>query len=106
MYDKYGYNLNYDPWYFRSDLSASNRYEALNRLAANILSHPIIREAKVFLLHGTLMGWWWHRNILPWDEDIDVAVTPEVCSHLLKHRYELSSERHWELLNSSPSSAG
>lgn len=27
-----------------------------------------------FLMHGTLLGWYWNRGILPWDSDIDVGV--------------------------------
>ena len=23
---------------------------------------------------GTLLGWWWSRQILPWDEDVDLLI--------------------------------
>lgn len=31
--------------------------------------------AETWLCHGTLLGWWWNRKILPWDTDIDVQMT-------------------------------
>ncbi|KAJ1558290.1 hypothetical protein HK405_014011 [Cladochytrium tenue] len=30
---------------------------------------------KAWLAHGTLMGWYWSRGVLPWDDDIDVQMT-------------------------------
>ncbi|KAJ1568526.1 hypothetical protein HK405_000916 [Cladochytrium tenue] len=30
---------------------------------------------KAWLAHGTLMGWYWSRRVLPWDDDIDMQMT-------------------------------
>jgi len=32
---------------------------------------------ETWLMHGSLLGWWWNRKILPWDSDIDVQVSEE-----------------------------
>ncbi|KAI9350604.1 hypothetical protein DFJ73DRAFT_930566, partial [Zopfochytrium polystomum] len=28
-----------------------------------------------WLAHGTLMGWWWAGELLPWDDDLDLQMT-------------------------------
>lgn len=28
-----------------------------------------------WIMHGSLMGWWWNRKIMPWDSDIDVQIS-------------------------------
>ena len=54
--------------------------------------------AETWLMHGTLMGWWWNRKvgysflldqlvltrtqILPWDSDIDVQMTVDTLQFL------------------------
>lgn len=32
---------------------------------------------EVWIMHGTLLGWWWNRAILPWDTDLDVQMSEE-----------------------------
>ena len=60
--------------------------------------------AETWLMHGTLMGWWWNGKvwllrscsssdlillqILPWDSDIDVQVTLETMQFLFNY-YQL-----------------
>ena len=60
--------------------------------------------AETWLMHGTLMGWWWNGKvmlrasshvfitntvqILPWDSDVDVQVTVDTLSFLYNY-YQL-----------------
>lgn len=37
---------------------------------------------ETFIVHGTLLGWWWNRRIMPWDEDVDVMVSERSIDHL------------------------
>ncbi|ROT39339.1 mannosylphosphorylation protein [Sodiomyces alkalinus F11] len=30
---------------------------------------------ETWLMHGTLLGWWWNKQILPWDTDADVMIS-------------------------------
>ncbi|RSM16483.1 hypothetical protein CEP52_000145 [Fusarium oligoseptatum] len=30
--------------------------------------------AETWIAHGTLLGWWWNGQIMPWDYDLDVQV--------------------------------
>jgi len=40
-------------------------------------------------MHGTLMGWWWNRKILPWDSDSDVQMTLETLTFVARY-YNMS----------------
>lgn len=40
-------------------------------------------------MHGTLLGWWWNRKILPWDSDSDVQVS-EASMHFLASYYNMT----------------
>lgn len=33
-------------------------------------------------MHGSLLGWWWNRKILPWDSDIDVQMSESSIRYL------------------------
>jgi len=41
--------------------------------------------AETWIMHGTLLGWWWNQKILPWDSDIDVQVSESTISFLAKY---------------------
>ena len=41
--------------------------------------------ASTWLSHGTLLGWFWNRKIMPWDSDIDVQMTFRSCSFLARY---------------------
>lgn len=53
--------------------------------------HATMEEIGVetFIAHGTLLGWWWNRRLLPWDDDVDVIVT-ERSIHYLAAFYNMS----------------
>ena len=46
--------------------------------------------AETWIMHGSLIGWWWNRKILPWDSDIDVQVTLETL-RFLRSYYNLAT---------------
>jgi hypothetical protein len=31
--------------------------------------------AQTWIMHGTLLGWWWNRKVFPWDSDVDVQMS-------------------------------
>ncbi|KAL2042015.1 hypothetical protein N7G274_005203 [Stereocaulon virgatum] len=45
--------------------------------------------AETWIIHGTLLGWWWNRKILPWDSDIDVQMT-NTTVHFLASYYNMT----------------
>jgi len=40
-------------------------------------------------MHGSLLGWWWNKRIMPWDSDIDVQVS-ESAIHFLAAYYNMT----------------
>ncbi|KAI7721022.1 hypothetical protein KC353_g1706 [Hortaea werneckii] len=38
--------------------------------------------AETWLMHGSLLGWYWNRNIMPWDSDLDVQMSEKSMQHL------------------------
>lgn len=67
--------------------------------------------AETWVMHGTLLGWWWNQKvralhhvdffaliihqILPWDSDLDVQVS-ESTIHFLAKYYNMT-EHHYKL---------
>ncbi|KAL9000245.1 MAG: hypothetical protein Q9169_001147 [Polycauliona sp. 2 TL-2023] len=41
--------------------------------------------AETWIIHGTLMGWWWNRKIMPWDSDVDVHVSADTMEFLASY---------------------
>lgn len=50
---------------------------------------------ETWLMHGSLLGWWWNRRVLAWDDDIDTMVS-EPALAFMAHFYNLSMH-HFEL---------
>ncbi|EPE10074.1 mannosylphosphorylation protein [Ophiostoma piceae UAMH 11346] len=44
---------------------------------------------ETWLMHGSLLGWWWNKQIMPWDSDIDVQVM-EPSMYYLAAYYNMS----------------
>ena len=49
---------------------------------------------ETWVMHGTLLGWWWNGQILPWDSDIDVQMTLETLAFL--HNFYQLAVFHYE----------
>ncbi|GKT64725.1 mannosylphosphorylation protein [Colletotrichum tofieldiae] len=82
--------------YFR-EASFSPRYDA--RFATKPLNETAERDAlkalvqtyfatlrdlgvQTWLMHGSLLGWWWNKQILPWDSTADVQITEDGINFL------------------------
>lgn len=45
-------------------------------------------HVKTWLAHGTLLGWFWNRKLLPWDTDIDVQISgTDLVALASKHNF-------------------
>lgn len=51
--------------------------------------------AETWIMHGTLLGWWWNQKILPWDSDLDVQVDEPTITFLAK--YYNMTEYHYDI---------
>lgn len=45
---------------------------------------------ETWIMHGTLLGWWWNQKVMPWDNDLDVQVSEAALWFLWDNGYHLS----------------
>lgn len=64
----------YDSRFFHGILSDADRLESLRHLIQSYLSTMDRLEITTWLAHGSLLGWYWNEQVLPWDTDLDVQV--------------------------------
>ncbi|KAM7195081.1 LicD family domain containing protein [Naviculisporaceae sp. PSN 640] len=70
-----GFNPHYDGRFAQVELGYQEQKQALRNLVESFLSTFRDIGVETWLAHGSLLGWWWNKRILPWDSDIDVQVT-------------------------------
>ncbi|MCJ1309430.1 hypothetical protein MMC25_003089 [Agyrium rufum] len=83
------FHPHYDGRFTDHTLGYDERQGHLVALVQSYLSTMADLGAQTWLMHGTLMGWWWNRKILPWDSDIDVQMSVETLSYVAKY-YNMS----------------
>jgi hypothetical protein len=77
----------------------ADRRENLVTLFQSYVSTMNDIGAQTWIMHGTLMGWWWNRRILPWDSDIDVQISESSMRYIADyynmtlHHYKYSDGR-------------
>lgn len=65
----------YDNRYFESKVSYEEHRLVLRDLIRSYLFHMNSYGVETWIAHGTLLGWWWNGQIMPWDYDLDVQVS-------------------------------
>ncbi|KAJ5902708.1 hypothetical protein N7495_003236 [Penicillium taxi] len=48
--------------------------------------------AETWIIHGTLLSWWWNQDIFPWDSDLDVQIS-ETTIHFLADYYNMTEHK-------------
>lgn len=51
--------------------------------------------AETWIMHGSLLSWWWNQKLFPWDNDLDVQIS-EPTIHFLAEYYNMT-EHHFDL---------
>jgi len=65
----------YDIRYFKDEVPYSEHRVVLRDLIRSYLTVLHEKGVETWIAHGTLLGWWWNGQIMPWDYDLDVQVT-------------------------------
>lgn len=65
----------YDGRYFKKLMPESQYRPMLGDLIRSYLQLCESRGLETWLAHGTLLGWWWNGQVMPWDTDLDVQVS-------------------------------
>ncbi|KAF9732416.1 hypothetical protein PMIN02_005757 [Paraphaeosphaeria minitans] len=79
------FNGHYDGRFADRTLPAESRNEHLRALVRTYLATMHALGAETWIMHGSLLGWWWNRRIMPWDSDIDVQVSERALAFLAAH---------------------
>lgn len=69
------FDAHYDVRFGLKPLSYESRRKHLSSLAQTYLSTMNELGIDTWLMHGSLLGWFWNERILPWDHDVDVQVS-------------------------------
>ncbi|KAH7257730.1 LicD family-domain-containing protein [Fusarium tricinctum] len=65
----------YDGRYFENKVSYEEHRFVLRDLIRSYLFTMNSFGVETWIAHGTLLGWWWNGQIMPWDYDLDVQVS-------------------------------
>lgn len=79
----------YDLRFRGQPLSPSKMHEDRSYLMKTYLSTAADLGVVTWLAHGSLLGWYWNRSILPWASGLDVQTTAEDIKHL-SERYNMT----------------
>ncbi|CAK7202573.1 mannosyltransferase [Sporothrix eucalyptigena] len=83
------FHPHYDGRFADRVLGYNEQKQALKSLVQTYLSTFADIGVETWLMHGSLLGWWWNRQIMPWDSDIDVQVM-EPSMYYLAAYYNMS----------------
>ncbi|KAL6855470.1 mannosyltransferase [Amphichorda felina] len=87
----------YDIRFFSDEVPYAEHRYVLRDLIRSYLTALHERGVETWLAHGTLLGWWWNGQIMPWDFDLDVQVTNHTLQWLgenlnrTEHTYNATS---------------
>ena len=63
-------------------VSYEERTDTLHHMIRAYLTILDDLHVETWIAHGTLLGWWWNQQILPWDWDLDVQVSGQTLAYL------------------------
>ncbi|KAF6815991.1 hypothetical protein CSOJ01_03260 [Colletotrichum sojae] len=69
------FSEHYDARFAIKALNETAQHDAVKVLVQTYLSTLRDLGVQTWLMHGSLLGWWWNKQALPWDSDADVQVT-------------------------------
>jgi hypothetical protein len=87
------FHRHYDGRFGAAELPYDERRDRLSYLIQSYLRTMNDLGIETFLMHGSLLGWWWNSKIMPWDNDVDVMVSERSIRHLAAF-YNMTVHRH------------
>lgn len=85
----------YDARYFKEEIPYGDHLVSLRHLVRSYLTVFRALGIETWLAHGTLLGWWWNGQIMPWDLDLDTQVTASTLQYLGDHYNRTMHEYHY-----------
>lgn len=84
----------YDSRFFHQTLGQAAVLGTLRLLFREFSCVMLSNRVTFFIMHGTLLGWYWNRSILPWDNDLDVSVPAESLAFLADFARRFRHQRY------------
>ncbi|KAJ9149709.1 Protein MNN4 [Coniochaeta hoffmannii] len=76
------FHPHYDGRFADHALGYQDQQRALRNLMRAYLRTFSQLGVDTWLVHGSLLGWWWGKKVMPWDSDMDVMVTESSIYYL------------------------
>jgi hypothetical protein len=86
------FSRHYDGRFGEKELPYNERRDRLSYLIQAYLRTMNDIGIETFLMHGSLLGWWWNSKVMPWDNDVDVMVSERSIRHLANY-YNMTIHR-------------
>ncbi|KAI9692435.1 MAG: hypothetical protein M1822_006666 [Bathelium mastoideum] len=97
------FHPHYDGRFATHPLLYDDRPPHLTALIQTYLATMSSIGAETWLMHGSLLGWWWNKRIMPWDTDLDLMIS-ERTIHYLAAYYNMSMH-HFDIYGVPPPKA-
>ncbi|KXG53662.1 LicD [Penicillium griseofulvum] len=91
------FNHHYDDRYANASLPDRKVIPYLSDLVQTYFTTMNAIGAETWIMHGTLLAWWWNQKLFPWDDDLDVQIS-EATIHFLAEYYNMT-EHYFDLPN-------
>ncbi|KAI5305653.1 hypothetical protein KEM56_003747 [Ascosphaera pollenicola] len=79
------WHYHYDGRFATKQIEASQKLPHLRAMTQSYLATMADVGVDSWIMHGTLLGWWWNQKIMPWDSDLDVQVSESALYFLADH---------------------
>ncbi|EPS27882.1 hypothetical protein PDE_02826 [Penicillium oxalicum 114-2] len=89
------FHYHYDGRFAQAPLPDDQVTSHLAALIRTYLTTMASIGAETWIMHGTLLSWWWNQKIFPWDNDLDVQIS-EPTIHFLADYYNMT-KHHFDL---------
>lgn len=76
------YHPHYDGRFAASVLPPETRQFHIRLLLRSYTLAMQRARVRTWVMHGSLLGWWWNRGVFPWDSDLDFCVEEEGIGEL------------------------
>ncbi|KAF2755074.1 hypothetical protein EJ05DRAFT_121266 [Pseudovirgaria hyperparasitica] len=87
------FHPHYDGRFAMKTLPEEYQHGNLSTMMQSYLATMSAIGAETWIMHGSLLGWWWNRKIMPWDSDVDVQVS-ERSIKLLANYYNMTVHKY------------
>ena len=89
------FHEHYDGRFSDTALSDADQRARLGAAVRAYLGTMADLGLETWIMHGSLLGWWWNRKIMPWDSDVDVQVSWPTMRFLAGY-YNMTVHGYWE----------